>query len=174
MHMAVDIPELDQPNHKGLLRTKWFPLVITDPSSFHAILLLSASNVAALQHDNSSAYNVLQLKASAISSINDAFSSGIGTRTSDAVIGAVAKMASYEAMQGDLESYRIHMAGVERMVDLRGGLQCLGLEGLLRRIIIWIDLNGAFLLKEPRFFPGETFAGKDEEAEPNLERFIAP
>jgi hypothetical protein len=174
MHMAVDIPELDQPNHKGLLRTSWFPLVITESSSFYAILLLSASNVAALRHDSSSAYNVLQLKASAIGSINNAFASGISTRTSDAMIGAVAKMASYEAMQGDLESYRVHMTGVKRMVDLRGGLDCLGLDGLLRRIIIWIDLNSGFLIQEPRFFPGERFALDDADVEPNPERFVAP
>ncbi|KAK0387681.1 hypothetical protein NLU13_3926 [Sarocladium strictum] len=174
VHMAVDIPELDQPGSRGLLRTRWFPLVTTEAASFYAILLLSASNIAALRHDNSSAYNVLQLKANAIASINDAFCSGDRTRVSDAMIGAVAKMASYEAMQGDIESYRVHMAGVKRMVDLRGGLETLGLGGLLRRIIVWIDLNGAFLTKEQRFFPGQTFGGEDGEVEPNPERFIAP
>jgi hypothetical protein len=30
MNMAVDIPELDQPGNPGLLRTSWFPLVMTD------------------------------------------------------------------------------------------------------------------------------------------------
>ncbi|KAF4342041.1 fungal specific transcription factor factor domain protein [Fusarium beomiforme] len=29
VHMAVDIPELDQPGNKGLLRTSWFPLAIS-------------------------------------------------------------------------------------------------------------------------------------------------
>jgi hypothetical protein len=171
--MAVDIPELDQPGKKGLLRTRWFPLVITEPCSFYAILLLSASNVAALQHHEKAAYDVLQLKAHAIASINEAFSSGDKARTSDAVIGAVVKMASYEAMQGDVESYRVHMAGVKRMVDLRGGLTSLGLGGLLRRIVIWVDLNSAFLLNLPRVFPGENFA-EDQDDEPNPERFIAP
>ena len=170
--MAVDIPELDQPGNKGLLRTRWFPLVLSDLSCFRAILLLSASNAASC-HRAPTGCELLQMKSEAIKSINDAFSDD-EKRVSDAVIGAVAKMASFEAISGSLESYQIHMDGLYRMVMLRGGLDALGLDGLLRRIIIWIDLNSAFIWNAPRYFPGLSFDGVEEIGEPNPERFVAP
>ena len=176
VHMAVDIPELDGPETKGLLRTRWFPLVISELALFRCIILLAASNVASLRYTPDAGYRVLQLKANAIRAINGAFSStgsgsfeGIG----DAVIGAVAKMASFEAMHGDRESFCVHMNGVRNMVRMRGGLGSLGLGGLLRRIIVWVDINSSFLLGVPRFFPGESFEDGGEFMEPNPERFIA-
>ena len=66
------------------------------------------------------------------------------------------------------------MRGLRRMVELRGGIDALGLGGLLRRIIVWIDLNSSFLLQCGRYFPGCTFTGRaDEATEPNPARFVA-
>lgn len=171
--MAVDIPELDQPGNKGLLRSSWFPLVISDLAIFQTILLLSASNAASIKSDLYSRSQVLRLKADAIQSINAAVTSE-RLWTSDAMIGAVAKMAGFEAMHGNLQSYRMHMAGLVRILELRGGLNSLGLGGLLRRIIVWIDLNSAFLLNVDRYFPSHTFEGEVEINEPNPQSFLAP
>lgn len=46
--MAVDIPELDLLGHRGLLRTSWFPLVITEPALLSVIALLAASHFASM------------------------------------------------------------------------------------------------------------------------------
>ncbi|KAI5459660.1 hypothetical protein BGZ63DRAFT_388459 [Mariannaea sp. PMI_226] len=172
VHMAVDIPELDQPGNKGLLRSSWFPLVMSDAATFQTILLLSASNSVSNNRVPDTGYEILQLKSDAITFINAAFSNE-QRRISDAVIGAVAKMASFEAMHGSVESYQLHMRGLQRMVSIRGGLSALGLGGLLRRIVVWIDLNSSFLLKTPRFFPRESFA-EEGEPEPSPQSFLAP
>lgn len=181
--MAVDIPELDQPGSRGLLRSSWFPLALSEPACFAAIMLLSASNFASANHLTGLADQLLRLKASAIDLINQDLSSGDGSGNgggggggerwlSDGMIGAVAKMASFEAMHGDAESYTVHMQGLRRMVDLRGGMGSLGLDGLLRRIVVWIDLNSSFLLKTGRFFPGHYFSVSGD-ADPNPAAFIA-
>ncbi|KAF5976383.1 hypothetical protein FBULB1_6942 [Fusarium bulbicola] len=172
VHMAVDIPELDQPGNKGLLRTSWFPLVLSDEAPFQAVLLLSAANKSSVSGTSIPPNYILQLRLQAISSINAL----MATRndTSDALVGAVAKMASFEAMHGGIESYRIHMQGLYDMVEKRSGLDSLGLNGLLRRIIIWIDLNSSFLLQIPRWYPDEYFTDGGDLVEPNPERFIAP
>ena len=74
--------------------------------------------------------------------------------TSDQLIGAVAKMAAYEAgFAGDEGQYHMHMKGLVKMVELRGGLGSLGLHGLLARMLLWIDLNAAFLLETHLYFP---------------------
>jgi hypothetical protein len=55
------------------------------------------------------------------------------------------------------------------MIVLRGGLVSLGLNGLLRRMVIWIDRNAAFLhgLSESElYFPHDELSG------PNPARFL--
>ncbi|KAL4954661.1 hypothetical protein BDW69DRAFT_137227 [Aspergillus filifer] len=171
MSMAVDIPELDQPGNRGL-RTDWFPLVMSEPSLFLVIVLLAASNYASVQTEATDMkLHLLGLRCEAVQAINkylDLQQSDI----SDALIGAIAKMASYEAMYGNLENYAIHMQGLKRAIDLRGGLSSLGLRGLLRRMVIWIDRNGAFLNGSELYFPGETFAPGQELPDPNPGHFL--
>jgi hypothetical protein len=90
---------------------------------------------------------------------------------SDALVGAIAKMASYEAMYGDVHNYGVHMRGrAGRRVAWKLGE--LGLAGLLRRIVIWIDRNGAFLNGSALYFPGETFAPGESMPEPNPGHFL--
>ncbi|KJZ72927.1 hypothetical protein HIM_07690 [Hirsutella minnesotensis 3608] len=214
VHMAVDIPELDEPGRAGLLRSRWYPLVLCDPATFAVVLLLSAANYittiatgcpnsntttsssgshsssppsASSTHDldgsdpddSPPAYpgraHILHLRQAAIGAINAALRDP-RRRLSDEVVGAVAKMASFEAMHGDLATYRTHMEGLRMMLRLRGGVDSLGLGGLLRRMIVWIDVNSAFLLGIDRYFPGLTFAGgaaMELVEEPNPARFIA-
>ncbi|CAG8033421.1 unnamed protein product [Penicillium nalgiovense] len=146
MNMAVDIPELDQPGTPGLLRTSWFPLVMTEPALFSVIILLAASHYASLQSNPSGMkMDLLGFRCEAILSINSCLEAQQPGTVNDALIGAIAKMASYEAMFGSLENYSIHMQGLARVIGLRGGLTTLGLNGLLYRMVIWIDRNSAFL-----------------------------
>ncbi|KAG5973298.1 hypothetical protein E4U55_000593 [Claviceps digitariae] len=185
--MARDIPELDQPGNKGLLRSRWFPLVLSDAAPFQVVMLLSAANYASVHNIRGLGCHILHMKHEAITAINRAFRRSSNPSGDDTLIGAVAKMASFEAMHGDVASYRIHMDGLERMLAARGGLDRLGLGGLLRRMIVWIDLNASFLLDMPRYFPGTTFTGVEQQQqqqqqqqgrevvevlEPNPERFI--
>ena len=73
------------------------------------------------------------------------------------MIGAVAKMAAYEAIFGDSEVFTAHMRGLQMMLKLRGGLCTLGLNGLLERMLIWIDLNAAHLTGIAVALGGEDF-----------------
>lgn len=186
--MARDIPELDQPGNAGLLRTLWYPCVLSHASTFTVVLLLSAANYITnlsplcfagsgdgfLGFASVDAFRIhlRDLHHAAISAINAALRDP-RRRLSDEVVGAVAKMASFEAMHGDVASYRMHMHGLRLMLDLRGGMGSLGLGGLLRRMVVWIDLNSSFLLGVERYFPGHTFTGEEEVTEPNPARFIA-
>lgn len=162
--MAVDIPELDE-NNRGSLRSSWFPLVLTERSIFLAIILLASSHQSSVNRALNTT-NLLRLKQQTLEAINEALQRD-QSLTSDALIGSVAKMAAYEAMYGDVDTYLAHMSGLKRMVELRGGLAQLGLSGLLRRMIIWIDINSSFLREVPRQFPDEP-----QICEPNPGHFI--
>lgn len=167
--MAIDMPELDEPQCPGLLRTRWFPLVLTEPATFDVVILLSASNYTSLRCPSGDGPSLLLLKSRAISSINKALKT-TSCRTSDQLIGAVAKMASYEAMFGDQETYELHMTGLLKMIQLRGGLSSLGLGGLLARICVWIDRNSAFIHNWPLHFTSVT---NELSAQVNPSGFLA-
>ncbi|KAF7597585.1 hypothetical protein BBP40_000063 [Aspergillus hancockii] len=174
MDMAVDIPELDQPGNKGLLRTSWFPLVMTEPALFLVIMLLAASHYASMRdqsHDMK--LKLLSLRCEAVQAINDSLRYQQPDRVNDALVGAIAKMGSYEAMYGTMDNYSVHMGGLRRAIGLRGGLTALGLNGLLRRIVIWIDRNAAFLHGSSLYFPGATFVPGQALPDPNPGHFLA-
>jgi hypothetical protein len=147
--MAIDMPELDEPDKPGLLRTRWFPMVLTEAATFQVIILLAASHLALLHNSKDNGPNLLQLKSKAISLTRNALAVD---GPSDQLIGAVVKMASYEAMFGDQNSYGMHMTGLMKMIDMRGGLPSLGLNGMLARICVWIDRNSAMLHDTPVHF----------------------
>ncbi|KAL8719947.1 MAG: hypothetical protein Q9225_003124 [Loekoesia sp. 1 TL-2023] len=141
--VAVDVPELDHPGAKGSLRSIWFPMTKCSPEVLY------------------------QLKEDSITSINRALKDP-DLAISDQVIGAVAKMAAYEAgFAGDEEQYHIHMKGLTKMVELRGGLESLGLNGLLARMLLFIDLNAASLLKTKLYFPHPNAAPGNTVSKPN-------
>jgi hypothetical protein len=166
--MAVDMPDLDQSN-RGSMRTMVFPLALSESSMFLAVVLLASCHYSAVSR-NVGVTNLLRLKQEALESINQALPCG---KPSDALIGSVAKMASYEAMYGgSIQVYQAHMAGLERMIEMRGGLSSLGLGGLLRRLILWIDLNSSYLLKLPLHFPDEIFAESQPTILPDLGHFV--
>lgn len=171
--MAVDIPELDLPGNHGLLRTSWFPLVMTEPALFSVIMLIAASHYASLHnHPSSMRIDLLGLRYEAVLSINRSLETQQPVTVQDALIGAIAKMASYEAMFGSLENYDIHMQGLSRVIGLRGGLTTLGLNGLLHRIVVWIDRNAAFLHGSAMYFPMGTSVSGKPLPDPNPGQFL--
>jgi hypothetical protein len=165
--MAVDLPELDGPEQPGLLRTRWFPMVMTEAATFEVIILLAASHFALLQNSHNHGPDLLQLKSRAISSVRNALAFD---GPSDQLIGAVAKMASYEAMFGGQATFEKHMAGLLKMVEMRGGLTSLGLNGMLARICVWIDRNSAMLHDTPIHF---TSVSEELSVEVNPSGFLA-
>ena len=149
-NLATDIPELDA-GHPGLLRSRWFPMVITESALLNIVLLTAASHYASSRLMPNTKQCLYSLKHEAISATNKLLLQNVAM-INDQVIGAVAKLASYEAMFGEREQYHTHMRALVRMVEMRGGLLALGLDGLLMRMVLWIDLNSAFLLGCPVYF----------------------
>lgn len=150
-NVAVDIEDLDTPDHKSLLRRRWFPLAMQEPSTMYAVLLMAASHYCAVCPHSANLIDLLALKSRALTEINSALRDP-KRATSDAVIGAVMKMAAYEACFGDSAVFSAHMKGLSLMLKMRGGLGTLGLDGLLERMVVWIDLNASFICGLTKLF----------------------
>ncbi|KAF2764822.1 hypothetical protein EJ03DRAFT_355439 [Teratosphaeria nubilosa] len=169
-NMAVDIPELDRTVTSGLLRTRFFPFTMTDAASVHAVTLMAASNYSRVRGPRSHTIDLLQLKGMAIAAINSGLSDP-RRAMSDQVIIAVAMMASFEALYGDGAFFETHMTGLVRMVTLRGGLHALGLDGLLERILLWIDSNATHMLGKSVYFNKAAFPTRAGHPTPEPGRF---
>lgn len=126
---------------------------MTDAATMYAVLLMSASHYCILNPSMASLIDLLHLKARALSEINAALANP-NKAVTDSIIGAVMKMAAYEAIFGDSEMFRGHMKGLKMMIKLRGGFSELGLNGLLERMIVWIDLNAAHITGLPSMIDG--------------------
>lgn len=143
---------------------------MTDPASMHAVVLMAASHFGNQRGSQSHTVNTLQLRGMAFREINRALEDS-SRATSDQLIAAVAKMASYEALFGDAEVFHMHTAGLRQMVTLRGGLQALGLDGLLARILLWIDSNAAHITSSQVIFDKATFPSSVQHPIPDPQRF---
>lgn len=158
-NVAVEMKELDIGEQKGLLRRRYFPLAMEAPSTMYATLLMAASHYRAVSPLQATRQiDLLCIKSRALHEINKAMRHPDPCHAlSDAVIAAVMKMAAYEAVFGDPAVYKAHMKGLSLMIDKRGGLQNLGLNGFLERLVVWVDLNAAFIHQSNRTFGNEAF-----------------
>ncbi|PNS18413.1 hypothetical protein CAC42_6230 [Sphaceloma murrayae] len=145
VNIAVDMDFLTPPGQEGNLRKQWIPLTMTDPAAFYAIMLMAATAYSCLNVQLAHAINLMALKGKALAAINQALSDP-KRRFNDATIAGIMKMASYEAAFGNTEVFHAHMDGLERIVRMRGGLPELGWDGLLERMILWVDTNASHAL----------------------------
>ncbi|KAL8999866.1 MAG: hypothetical protein Q9169_001407 [Polycauliona sp. 2 TL-2023] len=151
--MEVDVADLDRPGAKSSLRSLWYPMGTSGQATVNVGILTAAFQYISINSFQCKPEVLYEMKQQAITSINRGLQDP-AVATSDQLIGAVAKMAAYEAgFADDHVQFHIHMKGLVKMVELRGGLRSLGLNGLLARMLLWIDLNAAFLLQSRPYFP---------------------
>ncbi|KAE9374231.1 hypothetical protein N431DRAFT_543622 [Stipitochalara longipes BDJ] len=70
----------------------------------------------------------------------------------DTSIAAVVMILANQIMTSDLVEMQIHLNALEIMVQMRGGLETLGMDGFLQMSIKWVDTRTAILQNsKPRF-----------------------
>ncbi|CZR56053.1 uncharacterized protein PAC_05941 [Phialocephala subalpina] len=132
-------------------KDKWFSYAITDPALFHVTMLHAVMHHALVHGEEGGEEEALALKSEAISLVNRKLEDPV-EGISDVTIAVVANLVQFENQSGNIELSSVHMRGLQRMIALRGGLNVLGLAGVLRRKILWGDLLNATLAgTEPQF-----------------------
>ncbi|KAL2060718.1 hypothetical protein VTL71DRAFT_9359 [Oculimacula yallundae] len=148
-------------------KDKWFNYALTDPAMFHATIMHAAMHQRVVNGGTDHGEQV-QLKRDTIKMVTQRLEDPVLSR-SDFTIGAVVCLVLLEVrlfrkrqtsninvdqqnQEGNLELSNIHMSGLQKMIALRGGVEKLGLAGVLRRKILWGDLLNVTLSGgEPRF-----------------------
>ncbi len=168
--MTVSIPAVDGPDSKGALGARFIPFCFTDLASLHAVMLMAAAHYSNARGSRAQTIDALHFRGRAISEINNALQDP-ARATSDQTIAAVAQLAAFEALCRDRDAFNTHMTGVARMVSLRGGLAALGLDGLLERVLLWIDSNAAHIAGTKVYFDKTSFPTSVEHPRPDPQRF---
>lgn len=121
--------------------SQFAPFIVSSSTLFYSALAFSAGLYNKVSRSPIHPTIPLGLRQKAISTINEMISDRERCN-SDEAIGAVYHLAAYDFLHA-LSSFHIHMRGIVKMVELRGGFNSLGVDGALAMAIVWLDTNYA-------------------------------
>ncbi|KAE9375961.1 hypothetical protein N431DRAFT_481151 [Stipitochalara longipes BDJ] len=151
-----------------------FLYAINDPACYHGTLYLSMIHKALLVGAGHPwPIEMYQHKGEAIRIINERLDAP-KCQIEDGTIAAIACLAASENVGGSAAVGAVHVTFLEKMVELRGGIHRLGMDGFLELFLSWVDLcNASLVVERPKFAPHDHLGPEpslsDEEA---LSRFL--
>ncbi|OAL69458.1 hypothetical protein A7D00_6577 [Trichophyton violaceum] len=136
------------------LRNIWITTSLTDECMFHATLYAASAyldllrgqsgNVITLYHQT----ETLRLLSSQLAASN--------IQVTDALIAVTMALSQTEALFGNVCASGAHRAGLHHLVKLKGGLEYLGMDGLLAELIYVGDAMDCLLYGTERSFQWAT------------------
>lgn len=121
------------PNPDNPFMKHWVPYLIQDPLLINIVLFTSACFLNETGHLPKSV--VAALRGIVYQSLNENLRSS-RAQTTDAAILAVAEMVLDEWYWGGTQDLHAHMSGLRTMISMRGGLQDLGMHGLISKMVL--------------------------------------
>ncbi|KAL2842275.1 hypothetical protein BJX68DRAFT_167845 [Aspergillus pseudodeflectus] len=115
------------------IQTVWIRGAMTDAALFHATLYAGASHFDLSRGERQSSITLYH-QAEAIRLINERLSDP-EFAVDDRTLIAVTPLALFADLNGDRAAADIHREGLRKMVEMRGGLDRLGFEGLTSALI---------------------------------------
>jgi hypothetical protein len=146
--MAPGVIAVDFRHRSTLMRSEWFGTALSNAGFMHSLLCTAALHLYIV--GRGSIETILYHRAQAIASVNAAIShpdASVGI--SDANIGAVFNLLTVEEglllpifeqarLDEDQVNQRvIHMNGLRKMVQLRGGLMAINSNRVLQAFMLW-------------------------------------
>lgn len=144
-------------------RTIFVRQALTDECLFNAVLFLAAFHIDSLCGQTASQATLLY-RGETMRLLNAKLRSP-EQAISDSTIGAVAllslgctklrgtllgKLNGNQPIAADWTESALHLRALQRMVEMRGGLQALGMKGVLHMLIYWYVPKGqSFTMKSP-------------------------
>ena len=152
--MAPGIIAVDVRHRSTLMKSDWFGTAISNPGFMHSLLATVALHAWVFGKDTIDA--ILHHRAQAIAAVNAAILTPDGI--SDANIGAVfnlltieesLRMPFFDLHEDHTVQLEIHRTGLQRMVQLRGGLGAIKTNRILQAFMLWCVASTSALCPEP-------------------------
>ncbi|KAK3115752.1 hypothetical protein LTR53_004572 [Teratosphaeriaceae sp. CCFEE 6253] len=125
----------------------WWPFVRADAVLFHVVLLLSGLDRDHLQEQHDSVHS-RQLLDQCLQLLNARILTPDGMN--DGTIVAIASLAAMEHDRGNMRALGMHLDGLKRVVDLRGGLDAIRSKNpMAANLVFWcamVSINEPMLL----------------------------
>ncbi|KAJ0419797.1 hypothetical protein BJY00DRAFT_285542 [Aspergillus carlsbadensis] len=119
------------------LRASWIQYALADPCLMHATLYTASAHLDTLRNTIAGSptpnYVTLYHQSETVAAVNRRIASG--TLLDDATIASVLLLVVTGSLQKDNGATEAHRRGLLNMVAVRGGLEKLGFEGFLARMI---------------------------------------
>jgi hypothetical protein len=140
--MAPGIIAVDIRHRSTLMKSDWFGTAISNPGFMHSLLSTIALHAYVFGKGTMDA--ILYHRAEAIAAVNAAILTPEGI--SDANIGAVFNLLTveeslllpgFELNEDHAAQLKIHKTGLQRMVQLRGGLRAIKTNRILQAFMLW-------------------------------------
>ncbi|KAL2826463.1 hypothetical protein BDW59DRAFT_65377 [Aspergillus cavernicola] len=134
------------------IQTLWVQGALSDPCLFHATLYAGSSHFDLLRGEKPSSITLYH-QSEAIRLLNKRLSSPVAAMD-DRTLVAITPLALFADLNGDQAAADVHRAGLWKLVEMKGGLDKLGYDGLTSALVQMntIIYNIAFDLE-----PGPTF-----------------
>lgn len=127
----------------------WIPLEFSNQASFHGVLAYASAHLGNLRGESEAPPLAIMHNIKSIQIINS-WLNDTSMATSDAAIAAVLRQTTMENWWGNDKSIAIHRAGLNQMIEMRGGMLSLGSNWRLEKACYSV-----LLVKEPYWFNPE-------------------
>jgi hypothetical protein len=140
--MAPGIIQVDIRHRSTLMKSDWFGTAISNSGFMHSLLSTIALHAYVFGKGTMDA--IVYHRAEAIAAVNAALLTPDGI--SDANIGAVfnlltveeaLRLPGFELEEDHMAQRKIHQMGLQRMVQLRGGLMAIKTNRILQAFMLW-------------------------------------
>jgi hypothetical protein len=144
----------------------WIPTLVKSPHAFLSTLCIASSHHDAVHNRQIESVQTTALRQEVIHLIHQNILNP-QAKTDDFNVIALTQLIVSEIIVGDETSLAYHEKGVEAMVDSRGGLRQLGVNGRLASTLSWVSLQSAVLREaKPRSIYTDFCASKSARAYP--------
>lgn len=137
-HFILPNAEIFYPNMgRGALRRNLdavlVPFSLARLDTISSLLLIACRSLASLYEDHSYNYHAMRYRQECLHSVTFDIGNGI----TDATIITTLHLGIDEFHGGDLKAVQVHNQGLAQMVTSQGGIDELGLSGILGELVLW-------------------------------------
>ncbi|KAI1767269.1 hypothetical protein GGR53DRAFT_463569 [Hypoxylon sp. FL1150] len=134
-------------------RFPWLSMGLSDPASWHITLANAAlyrTNPGMQKTEFAASAEAVKWYTMSLTSVTKRLADP-ATSDSEGLVIAVTGFVCHDSSIGNFDRFLVHMDGLKRIVEKRGGLEALS-NPFLRLMISWLDITGAtYLNAKPRF-----------------------
>ncbi|RFU24341.1 hypothetical protein B7463_g11997, partial [Scytalidium lignicola] len=145
------------------MRAIWITIGMSDTSAFH--LTLSSASLTLAQKCNQAAGETtesINYYTTAAHTISERLQDPVDS-TSDGVVGTILGFACLDNTVGNWERWQLHMNGLQKVLELRGGIESLQTSHILQVTAFWVDVTGSLIQDTIPRFPIPNCALADPE-----------